>query len=134
MGQQLGNEMTKLTSNQLFLQSTLRGIKERCPQCGKGDIFRKYLKVNDKCTKCEQPLDHYPADDAPPYLTILIVGHIVVPLVLYWSQKYDLSIEFAIGLGIVGIILLSLLLLQRIKGVVIGVLWTLEKLNSSTAD
>ena len=54
----------------------------KCPACGKGAMFNAYLKVNDRCPACGEELHHHRADDAPPYFTMLIVGHIVVALVL----------------------------------------------------
>src|SRR5947209_17029947 len=55
-------------------QSFKRGLSGRCPACGEGHIFRKYLKVADSCACCGEELHHHRADDAPPYFTILIVG------------------------------------------------------------
>ena len=57
-------------------------LRGRCPACGEGRIFRAYLKVNNICPHCGEELFHHRADDAPPYLTILIVGHIVGSLML----------------------------------------------------
>jgi len=57
-----------------------RGLLGRCPACGKTHIFNGFLRVVDACTNCGAPLGLARADDAPPYFTILITGHIVVPL------------------------------------------------------
>ena len=62
--------------------SLLRGAMLKCPACGIGSLFRRYLKVADHCAQCGEALHHHRADDAPPYFTIVIVGHIVVSLVL----------------------------------------------------
>src|SRR5499427_6500508 len=63
-------------------QSIRRGLFGRCPNCGRGSMFRAFLKVADHCAVCNEALHHHRADDAPAYFVILIVGHIVVPLVL----------------------------------------------------
>jgi uncharacterized protein (DUF983 family) len=55
-----------------------RGFRRRCPQCGQGPLPRRYLKVVSPCPVCGHDNGQYPADDAPPYFTILIVGHIAV--------------------------------------------------------
>src|SRR6516165_7001662 len=55
-----------------------KGLRGRCPSCGRGKIFRAYLKVNDECPQCGEELHHHRADDAPPYMTIVVVGHVVV--------------------------------------------------------
>src|ERR1700721_2236507 len=57
--------------------SIRRGLAMRCPNWGKGKMFRAYLKVNDTCPNCGEELFHHRADDAPPYFTILIVGHVI---------------------------------------------------------
>ncbi len=57
-------------------------MRLRCPHCGKGHLFRSYLKVADKCDVCGEELFHHRADDMPPYLSILIVGHLIVGVML----------------------------------------------------
>jgi uncharacterized protein (DUF983 family) len=64
------------------MQAMRRGFCGRCPNCGKGRLFRAFLKVVDRCDHCGEELSHHRADDAPAYFVILIVGHIVVALPL----------------------------------------------------
>ncbi len=64
----------------------LRGARGRCPKCGTGRLFRAYLKVADNCPDCGEAMHHQRADDAPPYFTMLIVGHIVVAGLLAMEQ------------------------------------------------
>jgi uncharacterized protein (DUF983 family) len=59
-----------------------RGFFGRCPNCGRGAMFRKFLKVADHCPACGEALHHQRADDAPAYFVILILGHLVVPAAL----------------------------------------------------
>ncbi len=61
----------------------LRGWRRRCPNCGAGPMLRGYLKVRDSCPVCGEELHHHRADDGPAYLTILIVGHLLAPLLLF---------------------------------------------------
>ena len=61
-------------------QAMWNGAKLRCPRCGKGHLFRAYLKVADECDVCGEELFHHRADDMPPYIAIVIVGHIIVGL------------------------------------------------------
>ena len=60
-----------------------RGFRGRCPRCGQGKLFRAFLKVDDHCSACGQDFTAHRADDLPAYLVIVIVGHIVVPAVLW---------------------------------------------------
>ena len=103
-----------------------RGATLRCPACGERSLYRAYLKVADTCPACAEELHHHRADDAPPYFTILIVGHLVIGGLLlvedYFHPDYWLHIAmwFPITIG------LSLWLLPRIKGALIGLQWALR--------
>ena len=100
-----------------------RGFKRRCPNCGKGKMFHGYLKVTDSCATCGQELHHHRADDGPAYLTILIVGHIMAPLIHVLFTKYRPEPLMFASLLTVGVVALSLYLLPRLKGVVVGIQW-----------
>ena len=69
-----------MSINRPLKTALLRGWHRCCPRCGKGALLYKYLKVHDRCDSCGQELHHQRADDGPAYLTILIVGHILAPL------------------------------------------------------
>ena len=100
-----------------------RGWRERCPQCGRGRMYRSYLKVNDSCPDCGLELAGHRADDAPPYFTILIVGHIIVPLMLVLEQEMHPAEWVHMVLWLPLTLILSLTLLPRIKGALIGLQW-----------
>ena len=104
----------------------LRGAAGRCPACGEGSMFRAYLKVADRCARCAEELHHHRADDAPPYFTIVIVGHIVVGGVLALEQTMAPAdwVQAAIWLPVT--VLLSLLILPRVKGALVGLQWALR--------
>jgi len=97
-----------------------RGWKGRCPCCGEGSLFRAFLKAENTCSNCSQQLDGHRADDAPPYFTILIVGHIIVPLMLALEQNMHPEEWVHMVLWVPLTLLLCLLLLPRIKGALIG--------------
>ena len=93
-----------------------RGLAERCPNCGQGKLYARYLKVEPVCGSCGHDLARYPADDGPAYFTILIVGHLVVaPLLLFpWIWEGDPAV--VLPLTLIPLLVLTLLLLPRIKG------------------
>jgi uncharacterized protein (DUF983 family) len=105
-------------------RSLWRGFKCRCPACGDGKLYRAYLKVVDRCEACGTDLTPQRADDAPAYMTIFIVGHIIVSGVMatefvapdtpFWVPALVWS---AIAAGA------SLLLLPRVKGALVGLQW-----------
>jgi uncharacterized protein (DUF983 family) len=104
------------------LRSLWRGLGRHCPNCGEGGIFAGYLKVQEHCAVCGHDNQQYPADDAAPYFTIFLAGHILVPLLLITDRHWEAAtttIELAIFLPLT--IILSLALLPFVKGGVIGV-------------
>jgi uncharacterized protein (DUF983 family) len=103
----------------------LRGFRRRCPNCGIGALFRSYLKPVERCAQCGEPYGHIRADDFPPYLTILIVGHIIVPLILV-AEQFGVSTTFQIAVWVPATLALTLLLLPRLKGAIIGLMWSLR--------
>lgn len=104
-------------------QAMLRGARGKCPCCGEGALFSRYLKVADHCPHCNEALHHQRADDGPAYLTILLVSHLGAPLLLAFYMAWRPSaISMIIGFGL-GAVVLSLLLLPRIKGAMVGLQW-----------
>ncbi|MCB4768525.1 DUF983 domain-containing protein [Ancylobacter sp. Lp-2] len=102
------------------------GFRLRCPKCGEGPLFSSYLKVNERCAACGEELWHHRADDAPPYMVITIVGHIIVPSVLAVEIAWHPSqwVHMAVWLPLT--LILSLLLLPPVKGALIGYQWALR--------
>lgn len=100
-----------------------RGISCTCPACGKGSLYRQYLKVADTCPNCAEELHHQRADDAPPYFTMLIVGHVIVAGVLTLEQNYAPPTWVHLSIWIPLLIILSLALLPPIKGALVGFQW-----------
>ncbi|MGR3821670.1 MAG: DUF983 domain-containing protein [Salipiger marinus] len=107
-------------------RAVLKGLEERCPNCGEGKLFSKYLKVNDQCPECGEELHHHRADDGPAYLTILIVGHIM-GFVLHATFGYLREDPLILALLLCTVATaLSLLMLPRIKGMIVGYQWAKE--------
>ena len=63
----------------------LRGVKGQCPRCGAAKLFRKFLKPVDHCPACHQDWTLHRADDLPPYISILITGHVLAPVIIYFA-------------------------------------------------
>lgn len=101
----------------------LKGWKRRCPNCGTGPMLNGFLKVRDTCTVCDEPLHHHRADDGPAYLTILIVGHLMAPLILIVFTTYRPAPIILATTFTVGCVALSLYLLPRLKGMIVAIQW-----------
>jgi uncharacterized protein (DUF983 family) len=102
-----------------------RGFACRCPACGDAPLFRNYLKPVLACGACDEDLSHQRADDAPPYFTMLIVGHLLIPLMIGFVLATDLSNITHMMIWIPLAIVMTLALLQPVKGVIIGLQWAL---------
>lgn len=107
-------------------RSMLRGAGGRCPACGSGKVFGQYLKVADQCDQCSEELHHHRADDAPPYFTIFIVGHILIPLALVVERLWRPEMYIHMALWLPLALAMTLLLLPVIKGAVVGLQWSLR--------
>ncbi len=102
-----------------------RGFLQRCPHCGKGLLFRSYLKLSEHCASCGETLGDIRADDGPAWATILVVGHLTVPFMIIGVRE---DAPNWVYYGILGpaIILLTMILLPRFKGVFAALLWSLN--------
>lgn len=103
-----------------------RGFSGRCPCCGTGRMFRAFLKVNDRCEVCGEEFFHHRADDFPPYLVIVIVGHVVVSMILLVEVEYAPPIWLQMVIWPLITAGLALALLQPVKGAVVALQWSLR--------
>lgn len=95
----------------------------KCPNCSEGPLLYKYLKVHDNCPVCDEALHHQRADDGPAYLTILIVAHLVgllTHLLMKYADLSNLALFFALSAFA---LVVSLLILPRMKGMMIAIQW-----------
>jgi uncharacterized protein (DUF983 family) len=100
-----------------------RGFVGKCPCCGPGRLFDRFLQVARQCDVCGEPFHHQRADDLPAYLVLLFVGHLVVTLLLAVDGAYapPYWVEFARWIPVT--LVLSLGLLQPVKGAVVAMQW-----------
>lgn len=105
------------------LDAMLRGARFGCPNCGARTLFQSYLVVAPACSACGEDLHHQRADDAPAYFTMFIVGHIVIGLVLTIEQMYGPPLWVHVAIFLPMLVGLSLFLLPRIKGALVGLQW-----------
>jgi uncharacterized protein (DUF983 family) len=103
-----------------------RGLLGHCPACGRGGLFRSYLKLERTCKICGEDLSHARADDAPAYLTMLIVCHLMAGGVLFSEEEWPQSpLLFSALFWLFATIAASLVLLPRMKGAVVAHQWAL---------
>ncbi|WP_342362283.1 DUF983 domain-containing protein [Terrarubrum flagellatum] len=103
-----------------------RGFTGRCPKCGEGRLFGRFLKVVPACARCGEDMHHHRADDFPAYLTIVIVGHIAVGGLVFAETEANWPLWLHVALWPTLALILSIGLLQPIKGAVVGLQWALR--------
>ncbi|MFH1803719.1 MAG: DUF983 domain-containing protein [Pseudomonadota bacterium] len=119
-------EQGETSGSSRILTGLGRGLRRKCPNCGHGFAFSGYLKLRTACECCDHPIGEYRCDDAPPYFTIFLVGHIVIPGVLAMEQSGSPSMALQLGIWIPVTIGLCLGLLPFIKGGVLGTQWAMR--------
>lgn len=102
-----------------------RGLNNRCPHCGVGKVFAGYLRVAAECSHCGFPLGKLRADDAPPYFTIFLVGHLLLPPVLWVERHYQpaMWIHMVVWLPLFAIACTGML--RPVKGATVGLMYRL---------
>lgn len=103
-----------------------RGIRRRCPSCGKDKIFDGYLLAKDNCPSCEVKFEGIRTDDAAPWATIFVVGHLLAPIVVILVNTDLETITVTILLVLLAV-LASLVLLPFFKGLFLGLNWYFRK-------
>lgn len=110
-------------ANVPLAQALWRGFRGRCPHCGKGRLFARFLKVAERCEACGEELFHQRADDFPAYLVIVIVGHAVVPAILAVEMAYAPPVALQLAVWLPVTLIAALALLQPTKGAIVGLQW-----------
>ncbi|MGE0499924.1 MAG: DUF983 domain-containing protein [Rhizobiaceae bacterium] len=119
-----GENQSGRTARQV-MQAMTRGFRGRCPHCGKGRLFRSFLKTVDRCEICDEEMHHHRADDLPAYLVVVIVGHVVVGAFMGVEATSSLSTAQHLAIWIPLTIISAVALLRPVKGAVVGLQWAL---------
>lgn len=123
------------TSQRDIWGSMWAGARGRCPQCREKTLYASYLKPAETCNSCGEELHHHRADDAPAYFTIFIIGHILIPLILYIEMNnYGWPLWLHAALWLPMALALTLLFLPVIKGTLIGLQWGYRMHGFGTGD
>lgn len=104
-------------------RTLLAGAAGRCPECGKGKLYKSYLKIADRCAVCGADLSVADSGDGPAVFVMFVVGAIVVP--------FAFILQFGVGWSVIASVLaagaltvvLSLALLPPFKGVLFAAQW-----------
>lgn len=106
-----------------FRGALARGLHGRCPRCGEGRLFRKWLKPRDACPACALDLTPQQADDFPAYIAIFVTGHLLAPVIILLASDYALTSMQMAAVILPLALAMILTILQPAKGAVIAVQW-----------
>lgn len=100
-----------------------RGLRFRCPRCGDAHLFAGFLKPIPICPACAQDWSHQRADDFPAYISMLITGHLLAPLIIGLEISFAPPVNLLAGIVVPLAMAMMLGLLQPAKGAVIAMQW-----------
>lgn len=100
-----------------------RGLRCLCPTCGATRLFSAFLKPVDHCSTCHQDWIHHRADDFPPYIVILVLGHIIVPGMASVTLMFHPPMWVSLAIWLPLALVFGIGLLQPAKGAVIAYQW-----------
>ena len=106
--------------------SMLRGASCRCPNCGEGRLFKGYLTVAPACDACGEDFSGEEAHDLPPYVTVFIVGHVVVTLLMIAEANTDWSLLTHLVVWSTLTLVMCFAMMKPVKGAVVGLQWALR--------
>jgi uncharacterized protein (DUF983 family) len=111
-----------------------RGLLARCPACGQGHLFAGWLRVVPECEHCAVPLGLARADDLPPYITILVVGHVIVPIMVWMERTQSPPTWVTAAIFLPLALALTFALMRPVKGGVVGLMLKLGLVKSDPAQ
>lgn len=97
------------------------GFLCKCPNCCKGRLFDRFLKVAANCKACGYDLSKDDSGDGPAVFVILIVGFLVTFAALLVEVKYTPPYWLHAVLWLPLLLGLSLGLLQPFKGLLLAI-------------
>jgi uncharacterized protein (DUF983 family) len=119
------SDIPSTVANTTLKTALSRGLRRRCPACGEGPAFKSYLKIADACTNCQAPLGTYPTDDGPAYVTMLLVGHLIVAPMFMFEFFWVYPLAWIATVMVVGMGALTVGVLPFVKGAWLGLMWHL---------
>lgn len=103
----------------MLRQPIMRGLKRRCPTCGEGKLFGRYLVFREECAACGQDFRSADTADGPAFFVGFLVMIVFAPFYFILPM-----LEMALWLKILGFAVLlgamvgtALALLPLFKGV-----------------
>ena len=100
-----------------------RGLTGKCPRCGGAHLFARFLKPVARCPLCGQDWTLHAADDFPPYVSIIVTGHLMAPVMIVLGAATSIPMWATMTIAVTMAVALLLSLLQPAKGAIIALQW-----------
>jgi uncharacterized protein (DUF983 family) len=97
-----------------------RGLRGRCPRCGKGRLFTGFLTLRPACEACGLDYSFADAGDGPAIFVMFGAGFIVVFAALITEVVYQPPFWLHAALWFPLILIVTLLPLRATKGLLIA--------------
>ena len=98
-------------------------LSQNLPTMWQGAASHRLVKPQASCSACKEDFSHICADDGPAWLTLLIIGHAVVPLMLFFGRSDVVPLWLAILMLAVATLIGVYFILPRAKGIFIALIW-----------
>jgi uncharacterized protein (DUF983 family) len=74
------------------------GLRCRCPRCGEGKLFAKYLKIADRCDRCGLDFGFADPADGPAFFVMSAVSILVMGVWAWWAVTANppIWLQFAV--------------------------------------
>ena len=83
-------------------------MRGRCPSCGEGQLFEKFLSFNTACESCDADFTIEDAGDGPAVFVIFLTGIFIIPMALAFYMVTGLPMIVTMVLFSLIIIIASL--------------------------
>nr|WP_260583971.1 DUF983 domain-containing protein [Sphingopyxis sp. PET50] len=92
------------------------GLHGLCPRCGEGRMFRRWLKVTDRCEACGLDYDFATPDDGPAFFSLCFVAFPLLFLVVWFEVALNPPWWVHLVTSVPLMVIPCLLVLHPIKG------------------
>ena len=95
------------------------GLAGRCPECGKGKLFKSFMAIAPSCSECGQDFSKADSGDGPAIFVMLVAGFIVIGSMLVIDTLYEPPIWLMLSIFLPLAIVLNIGMIRPFKGVLV---------------
>lgn len=99
------------------------GMRQRCPECGEGRVFHRYLSIAPRCSVCGADFSRADSGDGPAVFVIFVVGALAVPFAFILTFGLHTPDWLMLTLTSAFVVGLSLALLPVFKATLFALQW-----------